>query len=49
MTTGSPHGVDASFSPPRYLQPGDTVRIEIENIGHIENRVIAEPAERATF
>lgn len=49
VTTGSPHGVGASFSPPRYLQPGDTVRIEIENIGHIENRVIAEPAERATF
>jgi hypothetical protein len=26
-----------------YLKPGDTVRVEIEKIGTLENPVIAEP------
>jgi 2-keto-4-pentenoate hydratase/2-oxohepta-3-ene-1,7-dioic acid hydratase in catechol pathway len=33
--------------PPRFLQAGDVVKVEIERIGTIENRVIAEPAETA--
>ena len=33
--------------PPRFLQAGDVVKIEIERIGAIENRVIEEPAETA--
>ena len=36
------------MNPPRFLQRGDVVRIEIEKIGSIENRVIEEPAETAT-
>ena len=32
------------MKPPRWLKAGDVVRIEIEKIGHIENRVIEEPA-----
>jgi len=28
----------------KFLQPGDVVRVEIEGLGHIENRVEAEPA-----
>jgi 2-keto-4-pentenoate hydratase/2-oxohepta-3-ene-1,7-dioic acid hydratase in catechol pathway len=32
------------MDPPRYLVPGDVVRVEIEGIGHLENRVVAEPA-----
>ncbi len=32
------------MKPPKWLKAGDVVRIEIEKIGHIENRVIAEPA-----
>ena len=32
------------MKPPRWLKAGDVVRIEIERIGHIENRVIDEPA-----
>jgi 2-keto-4-pentenoate hydratase/2-oxohepta-3-ene-1,7-dioic acid hydratase in catechol pathway len=43
LTTGSPAGVGAAQQPPRYLQVGDVCRVEIEGIGHIENRVIAEP------
>ncbi|MBB6558906.1 2-keto-4-pentenoate hydratase/2-oxohepta-3-ene-1,7-dioic acid hydratase in catechol pathway [Acidovorax soli] len=42
LTTGSPAGVGGLMDPPRYLQVGDVVRVEIEGIGAIENRVIAE-------
>ena len=28
----------------KFLQPGDIVKVEIEGLGHIENRVEAEPA-----
>jgi 2-keto-4-pentenoate hydratase/2-oxohepta-3-ene-1,7-dioic acid hydratase in catechol pathway len=30
----------------KFLQPGDVVKVEIEKLGHIENRVEAEPAAR---
>jgi 2-keto-4-pentenoate hydratase/2-oxohepta-3-ene-1,7-dioic acid hydratase in catechol pathway len=43
LSTGSPAGVGGAQQPPRYLSVGDVVRVEIEGIGHIENRVIAEP------
>jgi 2-keto-4-pentenoate hydratase/2-oxohepta-3-ene-1,7-dioic acid hydratase in catechol pathway len=49
VTTGTPAGVGGAMSPPRFLQPGDVVRIEIENIGSLENRVIEEPAETVTL
>ncbi len=42
VLTGTPAGVGAVSKPPRYLKEGDVVRIEIERIGHIENRVVAE-------
>ena len=35
ITTGSPSGVAAGFSPPKWLQPGDKVEIEIESIGKL--------------
>jgi ureidoglycolate lyase len=35
--TGTPGGVGAGFKPPKYLTPGDRVRIEIEGLGAIEN------------
>jgi 2-keto-4-pentenoate hydratase/2-oxohepta-3-ene-1,7-dioic acid hydratase in catechol pathway len=44
LTTGSPGGVGAAAVPPRYLKIGDVIRIEVESLGAIENRVIAEPA-----
>jgi 2-keto-4-pentenoate hydratase/2-oxohepta-3-ene-1,7-dioic acid hydratase in catechol pathway len=44
ITTGTPAGVGAGFDPPRWLVPGDTVTVEVEGIGRLENRVIAEPA-----
>jgi 2-keto-4-pentenoate hydratase/2-oxohepta-3-ene-1,7-dioic acid hydratase in catechol pathway len=44
VATGTPGGVGAVENPPRYLAPGDVVRVEIEGIGAIENQVVEEPA-----
>jgi len=38
IATGTPAGVGMGFAPPRWLGPGDVVRIEIDGIGAIENR-----------
>lgn len=43
LATGTPSGVGAAFRPPRFLKIGQTVRVEIEGLGHIANTVIAEP------
>jgi 2-keto-4-pentenoate hydratase/2-oxohepta-3-ene-1,7-dioic acid hydratase in catechol pathway len=45
IATGTPAGVGIGFNPPRYLKPGDVVRIEIDGIGVLENPVVAR--ERA--
>lgn len=42
VATGTPGGVGNAMDPPRFLAPGDTVRIEIEGIGAIENPVVQE-------
>jgi 2-keto-4-pentenoate hydratase/2-oxohepta-3-ene-1,7-dioic acid hydratase in catechol pathway len=47
VATGTPAGVGIGMKPPRLLGVGDVVRVEIEGIGAIENRVIAEPADTA--
>jgi 2-keto-4-pentenoate hydratase/2-oxohepta-3-ene-1,7-dioic acid hydratase in catechol pathway len=44
ILTGTPHGVGFARTPPVFLQPGDSVAIEIENIGTLTNPVIEEPA-----
>ncbi|MFN7178213.1 fumarylacetoacetate hydrolase family protein [Hyphomonas sp.] len=41
--TGTPAGVGAGFDPPRWLKAGDTVRVEIDGLGHIENKIVDEP------
>ena len=41
ITTGTPSGVGAYREPPRFLKPGDTIRIEVERIGVLENPVVA--------
>jgi 2-keto-4-pentenoate hydratase/2-oxohepta-3-ene-1,7-dioic acid hydratase in catechol pathway len=43
ILTGTPHGVGMAFDPPRYLEPGDIVRIEIERLGSIEHEVLGPP------
>jgi 2-keto-4-pentenoate hydratase/2-oxohepta-3-ene-1,7-dioic acid hydratase in catechol pathway len=47
VTTGTPSGVAIGFKPPRFLRAGDVVRVEIEKLGRIENRVVDEPADSA--
>jgi acylpyruvate hydrolase len=42
IATGTPPGVGFARVPPRWLRPGDVVRIEIENVGILENPVVAE-------
>ncbi|MEO8654425.1 MAG: fumarylacetoacetate hydrolase family protein [Ramlibacter sp.] len=39
IATGTPVGVGIGFKPPKYLKPGDVVRIEIGGIGVLENPV----------
>jgi len=43
VSTGTPAGVGMGFKPPKYLRVGDVVKIEVEGIGAIENRVEPEP------
>ena len=43
ITTGTPPGVGFTRTPPRWLRPGETVRIEIDKIGVLENPVVSEP------
>lgn len=43
ILTGTPHGVGMASRPPRWLQPGDEVTIEIEKIGQLSNPVANEP------
>ena len=45
IATGTPAGVGVFRKPPAFLRAGDTVRIEIEGIGTLENPVVDEPAE----
>ncbi len=45
IATGTPSGVAVGFTPPRWLKPGDRVRISITGIGTLENVVQArQPA-----
>ncbi len=43
ILTGTPHGVGFARNPPVWLQPGDVVTVDIENIGTLTNPVIEEP------
>ena len=43
VSTGTPAGVGLAYRPPKFLVPGDVVRIEIDGLGVLENPVVAEP------
>jgi 2-keto-4-pentenoate hydratase/2-oxohepta-3-ene-1,7-dioic acid hydratase in catechol pathway len=43
VATGTPGGVGIAMKPPRLLSIGDVVRVEIDGLGTLENRVVAEP------
>jgi 2-keto-4-pentenoate hydratase/2-oxohepta-3-ene-1,7-dioic acid hydratase in catechol pathway len=42
ILTGTPHGVGFARTPPVWMKPGDTVVVEIEGIGSLENPIVAE-------
>lgn len=42
IATGTPGGVGFARQPPVWLQPGDLLEIEIEGLGKLANRVVAE-------
>ena len=41
ILTGTPEGVGLGQKPPRYLQPGDIVRVGIDEIGSFANRFVS--------
>jgi 2-keto-4-pentenoate hydratase/2-oxohepta-3-ene-1,7-dioic acid hydratase in catechol pathway len=43
IATGTPAGVGAGFSPPKFLADGDVVRIAIEGVGELVNPVVQGP------
>lgn len=44
ISTGSPGGSANAFAPPRYLQPGQSVVVEIAGLGRLSNIIQAETA-----
>ncbi len=45
LFTGTPAGVGVAHTPPKFLQVGDRVRVEVERLGAIETRIVQEKAE----
>ncbi len=43
ISTGTPPGVGMGRTPPRYLKPGDVVRLGIEGLGEQRQEAIADP------
>lgn len=43
--TGTPAGVGAGHTPPKWLKAGDRVRVEIDGLGFIENEIVREPGD----
>ena len=43
LVTGTPAGVGMAADPPRYLRAGDSMRVEIDGLGELENTVRARP------
>ena len=44
IATGTPAGVGAFRKPPRWLQPGDRLRLEVSGVGVLEHSIAASPA-----
>ena len=49
IATGTPGGVGIAMKPPKLLVAGDVVKVEIEGLGALENRVIDEPGDTARW
>jgi 2-keto-4-pentenoate hydratase/2-oxohepta-3-ene-1,7-dioic acid hydratase in catechol pathway len=42
IATGTPSGVGMGRTPQEWLRPGDVVETEVERIGTLRNRVVAQ-------
>ncbi len=42
ISTGTPSGVGQFRNPPLFMKPGDVVEVEIEKIGKLKNKIIAQ-------
>ena len=49
ICTGTPSGVGLGMDPKVWLKTGDVVRIEIDRLGTLENRVIDEPDDTVRY
>lgn len=49
IATGTSSGVGVKMQPRGYMKAGDTVTVEIENIGRLSNPVIEEPDNLAVY
>jgi 2,4-diketo-3-deoxy-L-fuconate hydrolase len=47
IATGTPAGIGAWHDPPRWLRAGDTVTVEIDDVGTLRNPVVAADGEDA--
>jgi len=41
IATGTPSGVGLGLKPPRFLKPGDTMRLSVEGLGEQNRRLVA--------
>jgi 2,4-didehydro-3-deoxy-L-rhamnonate hydrolase len=41
IPTGTPSGVAMGFKPPKFLRPGDTMRLSVEGLGEQTQRLVA--------
>ena len=46
IVTGTPGGVGARREPPVWMKPGDVVEIEVDRVGVLRNRIVAEEPDR---
>jgi acylpyruvate hydrolase len=49
IATGTPSGVGFARKPPVFLKPGDLLEVEIEGIGRIANRMVAEDRDMSAW
>jgi len=47
IITGSPGGVGKKRPPPLFMNAGDRIEVEIENIGHLSNVIMDAPAQQS--
>jgi 2-keto-4-pentenoate hydratase/2-oxohepta-3-ene-1,7-dioic acid hydratase in catechol pathway len=45
LFTGTPAGVGAGYTPPKFVKVGDKVRVEVDRLGAIETTIVQEKAE----